>query len=71
MAHLEAWPKTRCVQCGETFSPGRSARLVCGVCWPVDAANPIDWAAVTVRSSRVPESERNAETGAGRSHEVA
>ena len=35
-----------CFNCREPFFRGRSERLVCGVCWPVDAGDPMDWAAV-------------------------
>ncbi len=35
-----------CAKCGERFFRGTSKRRVCGVCWPVDLKNPIDWAAV-------------------------
>ena len=60
-----------CLKCGERFFRGKSHRLVCGVCWRVDAANPIDWAAVPARNGRPSETERDFETGDGRSHEVA
>ena len=60
-----------CLKCGERFSRGKSHRLVCGVCWPVDAANPIDWAAVPARRRRASETEPDSETAGGRSHEVA
>lgn len=37
-----------CAKCGERFFRGKSARLVCGVCWPCDLSSPIKWAAVAV-----------------------
>lgn len=39
-----------CIQCGERFQTNGDYRIVCGVCDPVDADCPIDWAAVAAVS---------------------